>query len=118
MSATAIGVTGKRSADPAVPRLGLATTSFALSAAMAIVFNTLFAWAKDASPPLKSWMAHVAGHHWTAHGLADLVVFVGLGVVFQKTRFTARIDPDRLNIILTGAVVAATLGLVLGYLFF
>ena len=58
-----------------------ATSSFALAAAVAIVFNTLLAWAKDAWEPLNDFLKSIAGHHWTTHGLADLVVFVGLGLV-------------------------------------
>jgi hypothetical protein len=99
------------------PRLGRASAAFALGAAIACIFNTALAWAKDAYAPLNDFMASLTGHHWITHGLADCVVFVGLGVMFMKSSAANKIDPNRLVSILTGAVVAASLGLFAWYLF-
>jgi len=53
--------------------------AFGQAAVVAIIFNTLLAWVKDAYDPLNTFMAHLTGHHWITHGLADLAVFFGLG---------------------------------------
>ena len=94
-----------------------ATSGFALAAAITILFNTVLAWAKDAYAPLTDFMKGLTGHHWTTHGLADLFLFVGLGLVLAKTRGAERIQPVKLVSILTGSVVVAGLGLGLWYLF-
>jgi hypothetical protein len=88
-----------------------ASAAFGLAATITILFNTLLAWVKDAYDPLSTAMAHLTGHHWTTHGLVDLVVFAVLGVVFLSTGIARRIDPNRLVLELIGAVVVAGLGL-------
>jgi hypothetical protein len=99
-------------------KLGRASAAFALAAAVACVFNAALAWAKDASTPLNNFMASLTGHHWITHGLADCIVFVGLGLIFMKTSAADRIDPNRLCHILIWAVVAASLGLFVWFLLF
>jgi hypothetical protein len=104
--------------DAETPQLGRASAAFALGAAIACVFNTALAWAKDAYAPLNNFMASLTGHHWITHGLADCIVFVGLGVIFMKTPAANKIGPNRLVSILIWAVVGASLGLFAWYLFF
>ena len=65
-------------------RLRRATAGFALAAAIAVLFNTALACAKDAYQSLNLFMGSVAGHNWTTEGLADLILFFGLGLVFTK----------------------------------
>ncbi|MGP8246475.1 MAG: hypothetical protein ACLQVN_18395 [Bryobacteraceae bacterium] len=100
---------------PAAGKLTAATSGFVLAAAITVLFNTALAWAKDAYAPLNGFMQSLTGHHWTTHGLADLVLFVGLGILFASTRVAQRIDPNRLVGALIGAVVVAALGLALWY---
>jgi hypothetical protein len=100
------------------PQLGRASAAFALAAAIACVFNTALAWAKDAYAPLNSFMASLTGHHWITHGLADCMVFAGLGLVFMRTSAANKISADRLVSVLVWAVVTASLGLFAWYLFF
>jgi len=95
-----------------------ATAAFALSAAIACLFNTALAWAKDAYAPLNKFMASLTGHHWITHGLADCIVFVGLGLIFMNTSVANKISPDRLVSILIWSVVAASLGLFAWFLLF
>ena len=95
-----------------------ATMGFSLAAALTILLNTALAWAKDSYAPLNSFMKALTGHHWTTHGLVDLVVFFGLGLVFLKSPWIEKINPARVVPILIGSVVAASLGLGLWYVFF
>jgi hypothetical protein len=98
--------------------LGRASAAFALAAAIACVFNTVLAWAKDASTTLNDFMGSLTGHHWITHALADCIVFFGLGLVFMKTSAASRIDPNGLRYILIWAVILASLGLFVWFLLF
>jgi hypothetical protein len=99
------------------PSLAPATSGFVLSAAITVLFNTGLAWAKDAYPPLTAFMKSLSGHHWTTHGLADLVLFIGLGCIFRNAKVVENINPNRLIAGLIGAVAIAGLGLALWYAF-
>lgn len=99
-------------------RLGRSSAAFALAAAIACLFNTALAWAKDAYAPLNSFMASLTGHHWITHGLADCVVFAGLGLIFMNTSVAEKINPGRLVAILVWSVAAASVGLLAWYLLF
>ncbi len=104
--------------NTATPHLGRASTAFVLAAAIACVFNTALAWAKDAYPALNKFMGSLTGHHWITHGLADCVVFVCLGLIFMKTSVADKINPERLVSILIWAVVSASLGLFAWFILF
>ncbi len=88
-----------------------------MAAAVTVLFNTVLAIVKDSSKPLNAFMTSLSGHQWTTHGLADLAVFIGLGLLFTKTRITERMDPNRVIGLLTGAVVIAAVGLAAWYVF-
>lgn len=92
-------------------QLDRVSAAFALSAAVAVLFNTLLAWVKDSVPALNSFMASLTGHHWTTHSLFDLIVFAGLGFVFLSTGTAGRMSGMGLVRLLVGAVVVAGLGL-------
>jgi len=98
--------------------LGRASAAFALAAAITVLFNTALAWAKDACSPLNKLMASLTGHHWTTHAVADIFVFIALGLIFSKTGMAEKIDPNRLINGLIGAVIVAGLGLVGWYFVF
>lgn len=108
---------GKASAS-STSQLDPVSAAFALSAAVTVVFNTLLAWVKDAYEPLNTFMAHLSGHHWTTHGIADVLLFVVLGFVFLSSGVASRMNPPRLVATLVGAVVAAGLGLVAWFVLF
>jgi len=97
-------------------RINRTTAGFALAAAVTAVFNTVLACVKDAYKPLNDFMTSLSGHQWKTHGLADLVVFVGLGFLFANMKAVGRIDSNRLINVLIGCVVAAALGLGIWYL--
>ena len=99
-------------------KLGRASAAFVLAASITFLFNTALAWAKDAYSPLNSFMKSLTGHHWTTHGLADIIVFVGLGFIFMNTNVAEKISPDRLVSILIWSVAVASLGLVAWFALF
>jgi hypothetical protein len=94
-----------------------ATSGFVLSASITVVFSTVLACLKDVIPPLKAFLKSIAGHDWTTQGLIDLLLFVGLGLIFTSTRVAERIDPSRLTTGLVAAVVLAALGLGIWFAF-
>lgn len=102
---------------PESPKLTAATSGFVLAATIAVLFNTALAWVRDAYAPLNGFMKSLTGNPWIAHGLADLVLFAGLGFLLTRTRAAERIDPNRLIGALVGAVVIAGLGLVAWFAF-
>jgi hypothetical protein len=99
-------------------QLDRVSAAFALSAAVTVVFNTLLAWVKDAYEPLNTFMAHLSGHHWTTHGIADVLLFVALGFVFLNSGVASRMNPSRLVATLVGAVIVAGLGLAAWFVMF
>lgn len=100
------------------PPLGRTNAAFAIATAVAAIFNTVLAWAKDLSPALTQTMARLAGHHWTAHCLADCVVFLGVGLVLRKTAAAEKMDPNRLVSIVIWSVILGGLGLFAWFIFF
>jgi hypothetical protein len=99
-------------------RLNPTTAAFALSASITILFNTALACVKDANQPLLRWMNSIAGHNWTTQGLADLVLFFGLGMLATKAGWAENVAPSRLISFLIAAVIAATVGLAAWYALF
>lgn len=99
-------------------KLGSASAAFGMAAAITALFNTALAWAKDAYPPLTSLMNAIAGHNWTTQSLADVILFVGLGLILSNSRIVETIRPDRLILFLVAAVVVAGVGLFAWYAMF
>lgn len=99
-------------------QLTTTTSGFVLAAAVVGLFSTTIACVKDAYSPLKAFLKSMAGHDWTTQGLIDLLLFIGLGLIFANTGITQRMDADRLIAALIGAVVIAGLGLVLWFAFY
>lgn len=96
-------------------KLGRASAAFALSATITVLFNTFLACAKDAYQPLSRFMASLAGHNWTTQGLADLALFVLLGLIFMRAGWAGKMCPQRLIFLLAGTVVVAGAGLFVWY---
>ena len=80
---------------------------------IAIVFNTVLAWIKDAYDPLNSFMAALTGHHWITHGLADIAVFVIVGAVLMGRHVS--MDGTKLACLVAGAVIVGGGGLALWF---
>jgi hypothetical protein len=88
--------------------------AFGLAAVIAILFNTVLAWVKDAYDPLNTFMASLTGHHWRTHGLVDVVVFFALGYLF--TYRNVHLSGLRLAALLAAASVVAGGGLAVWFL--
>lgn len=58
--------------------------AYGLSASITVVFNVVLAFIKDSYAPLNTFMAHLSGHHWRTHGLADVILFFVLGWIFTS----------------------------------
>jgi multisubunit Na+/H+ antiporter MnhB subunit len=90
-----------------------AAAAFGIAAAIAIVFNTVLAWIKDAYDPLNSFMAALTGHHWITHGLADIAVFAIVGAVLMRRHVS--MEGTWLVCLLAGAVIVGGGGLALWF---
>jgi hypothetical protein len=60
------------------------TVSFGISLAVASVASALMVVAKEKSPALMASMKSATGHHWSAHSLFALAIFLVVG--FALTR--------------------------------
>jgi hypothetical protein len=103
---------------PESPRLNAVTSGFVLSAAIAVLVNTVLACLKDGYAPLKASMKSLTGHDWTTQGCFDLLLFVALGLLFANTGFVQKMDANRLIGALVAAVAIAAAGLAFWYAFF
>lgn len=99
-------------------KLGHSSAGFAMAAAITILFSTVLACVKDAYKPLNSFMNSVAWHNWITHGIADVILFVALGLIFSKSGWTQRIASGRLISFLVGATIVAGVGLFVWYALF
>jgi hypothetical protein len=60
---------------------------FGLSFLVVSIFNGLLTIMKEENAGLKSWMAHLLGHHWVTHGVFVIVLFFVLGRLFSRVKF-------------------------------
>jgi len=92
--------------------------AFGLSASITVVFNVLLAFVKDSYPPLNAFMTQLTGHHWRTHGLADVILFVLLGLLFMNQSRSAKGMTDQLVVTVTAASIGASVLLGLWFVFF
>ncbi|MFZ0336048.1 MAG: hypothetical protein WAN10_05315 [Candidatus Acidiferrales bacterium] len=97
------------------PPLGRANAAFALSAAITILFNTVLACAKDAYSSLKIFMASLSDHDWTTQGIADVLLFVLLGLTLLKTSLPEKLSAKGVIYFLVSSVVIAGIALFAWY---
>lgn len=89
---------------------------FALSAAIAILFNTLLVWGKETYPALSSWMKALTSHHWISQGLLVVAVFLLLGFILSKSNLKFK-TTTLTWVILTSSVVSA-IGIIFWFILF
>lgn len=94
------------------------TAGFTLSAAVAIIFNTLLTWAKETYPELNTAMKSLLGHHWITHGVAVVLIFLVLGFLLSKMPGVQKMRGTTLTTILIVSVVLSGLGIFGFFLFF
>lgn len=92
-------------------RLDRTTTAFGLAAAIVAVFSTLLTWAKEAYVPLHDFMASLTGHHWTTHGIVDVLLWIAIGFVLLNTGIPERVGGKALTTTLIAATIAGAVGL-------
>ena len=95
-----------------------AVAGFGLAAAITVVFNVVLALVKDAYEPLNTLMAHMTGHHWITHGLADVILFILLGWLFTARGIPASGLTNGLVVTVGLSVVVAGSLLGLWFVFF
>jgi hypothetical protein len=98
--------------------LGRTSAAFGAAAGLTALFNAALACLKDAYQPLTNLMNAMAGHNWTTQSLADILLFVGLGLALSNIRTFRRIRSDYLVLFVVGAVAIAGLGLFAWYAVF
>ncbi len=57
-----------------------------MAAGLAILFNSLLAAFADGCPGMNAFAARWIGHAWIAHGIADVLVFLIIGVWLTRRR--------------------------------
>ena len=73
------------------------TVSFGMAASVVVLFSALLTCAKERYAPVHDLMAGLTGNHWMTHSLADLLLFLFLGVMLRKKSFQ-NINPKPLLI--------------------
>jgi len=91
------------------------TIGYGIAAIIAILGNTALVVIKEENPAVKALMKQLLYHHWIAHGVAVLLVFLVLGFILTRM---ARSSPARW---LTPSLIAASalgaLGIIALFLF-
>lgn len=86
------------------------TVSFGLALAMSSVANALLVVAKEKSRAIQSGMQNLTGSHWITHVAIVLILFFGIGFLFQnlKSGTCIAMPVNRLvRIILGGIAIGA-----------
>lgn len=60
------------------------TIGYGIAAIIAILGNTMLTWIKEENPAVRVLMKQIMYHHWIAHGVAVLLVFLALGFLLSR----------------------------------
>ena len=84
------------------------TVSFGLALAIGSVANALLVVAKEKSRAIQSEMQKLTGSHWTTHVVLVLILFFGIGFLFQnlKSGSCIAMPVNRLVRIILGGIIA------------
>jgi hypothetical protein len=87
------------------------TVSFGRSLAICAVLNAFLVIIKEKSKTVNGWMTKMAGHHWTAHVLIMLTIFLTLGFVLTPSNRSGetKSSADSLVKLVTAGVIAGVL---------
>lgn len=100
--------------DRMSPYLSPAATAFGISAIVTILFSTILTLAQDTWPAVAGWLVSLAGHHWTSHGLLDVILFFALGLALMQRG--TRLDGNRMAATLSVAAIVGGGALALWFL--
>jgi len=81
------------------------TIGYGIAAIIAILGNTALTWVKEENPVVKAFMKQLLYHHWIAHGIAILLVFLVLGFLLSRV-----VRPSQARGLTPLLVLAAALG--------
>lgn len=81
------------------------TIGYGIAAIVAILGNTALTLIKEKNPAVSAFMKQILYHHWVAHGVAVMVVFLLLG--FLLSRF---MRPAPARMLAPALVLAAAVG--------
>lgn len=82
-------------------------TGFGIAYTITSIFSALLVVLKEKSQPVHDWLTSIAGHHWTAHGLIDIALFLVLG--FALCRMGTRLTGSALAITMAAATILSSL---------
>jgi hypothetical protein len=88
------------------------TVSFGLSLMLASLINAIIVIAKESSPAVMAGMKSMSGHHWVTHSAIVLVIFVGFGLIFARSRGGLGIEMTAKGLIKTlvsGVIISSIL---------
>src|SRR3979490_2439733 len=85
-------------------RISVYTASFGLSLGLTNLFNALLVIVKETNETVLALMK-ATGHHWVAHGVLDIMVFVALGVLLAPIGETWRLQPYRITATAIGGLI-------------
>jgi len=81
------------------------TIGYGIAAIIAILGNTMLTWIKEENPAVKALMKQLLYHHWIAHGIMVLLVFLVLGFILSRI-----VRPSPARALAAWLVVASALG--------
>jgi hypothetical protein len=88
MTAQNISVASAPAVAHATTKIDGAAAGFGVAAGLAIVFNSVLVALTDTWPTVDPYVANWTGHAWRTHGIADVLVFLILGVALTRRRTT------------------------------
>ena len=90
--------------------------AFGWAAVVAVIFNTVLVFVKETYDPLNSLMKALTGHHWITHGLADVVVFLVVGLLLVRGTTAPGLSKSTVIGVVVSAIIAGA-GLASWFLF-
>ncbi len=64
--------------------LGHWTSGFGIAAVVTIIFSTVLTCVQDIYPAAAHLLVLLGGHHWTGHGIVDVVLFGVVGTILAN----------------------------------
>ncbi len=110
MTAQNISVASAPAVAHATTKIDGAAAGFGIAAGLAIVFNSVLVALTDTWPTVDPYVANWTGHAWRTHGIADVLVFLILGVLLTRRRTTIGGYTLALYLVLSVAVAVGGFG--------